>query len=118
MAVLRSEACKKGRLRTSSKALRLRPDLARLGELCRGGSGDCGAASFGVMLTSAGALCMSLLSCSSSLATCEVDRLQPSSHRWQSLHTLTLAGDACRHDLLCALLYTICLSMCRAATPR
>ena len=68
-------------MRTSSKALRLRPDLARLGELCTGGGGDSGAAPLGVTLTSAGALCISRLSCSSSLATCKEDPCQPSGNR-------------------------------------
>ena len=68
-------------MRTSSKALRLRPDLARLGELCTGGGGDSGAAPLGVTLASAGAICMSRLSCSSSLATCEYDMDQASSER-------------------------------------
>ena len=76
-------------MRTSSKALRLRPDLARLGELCTGAGDDSGAAPLGVMLTSVGALCMSLLSCSSSLATCKEDPWQPSIKRWQSCPVLT-----------------------------
>ena len=53
---------------TSSKALRLRPVLARLGELCRV-SGVTGVVPFGVILTSAGMLCISLLNCCSNLAT-------------------------------------------------
>ncbi len=53
---------------TSSKALRLRPVLARLGELCMV-SGVMGVAPFGVIFTSAGMLCSSLLNCCSKIAT-------------------------------------------------
>ena len=52
---------------TSSKALRLRPDLAKVGEDCSGG--ESGVVLFDVTLTSEGMLCMSLLSCSSNFAT-------------------------------------------------
>ena len=61
----------RGQALTSSKALRLRPALARLGELCSMG-GDRGVVPFEVALTSAGKLCMSLFSCSSKMATCHV----------------------------------------------
>ena len=77
-------------MRASSKALRLRPDLARLGELCTGGGGDSGGAPLGVMPTSAGALCMSRLSCSSSLATCGRDSRPRQARSQQSMPALAL----------------------------
>ena len=49
---------------TSSKALRLRPVLARLGELCMV-SGVNVVAPFGVTFTSAGMHCISRLNCCS-----------------------------------------------------